>query len=198
MLCPSNRNVSTRTGQLHLLFCRIIRPARPENGRELEIEVVVLRHQFKVLSRKVGRPKMRRIDRAFLATCSRAMPRHRWGSFIVAPSTLLCWHRELVTRKWTYQHKRVGRPPVAPGCLHGLGLPSGRDHQVVGIREGKWLFVCNRMGKHAQPFEWLSSDLAPSEDDAEPGVMDGYGLFDDLAISAVGGTSLRFRLVSRP
>jgi hypothetical protein len=65
-----------------------------------------------VLSRKVGRPKLRRIDKAFLAACSRVLPRHRWGSFIVAPSTLLRWHRELVRRKRTYKRKRVGRPPI--------------------------------------------------------------------------------------
>jgi putative transposase len=67
---------------------------------------VVLRHQVKVLSRKAGRPRLNRIAKAFLAACSRVVPRHRWGSFIVAPSTLLRWHREL--------RKRVGRPPIDP------------------------------------------------------------------------------------
>src|SRR5712691_6250076 len=52
--------------------------------------------------------------------------------------------------------------------------------KVVGIRDGKWLFVCSRTNKHSEPYEWTSSDLAPSEDDAEPGIMDNFGLFDDL------------------
>ena len=81
---------------------------------QLQLENAVLRHQVKVLSRKAGRPKLRRIDKAFLAACSRALPRRRWGSFIVAPSTLLRWHRELVRRKWTYRQERVGRPPLDP------------------------------------------------------------------------------------
>ena len=102
---------------LYVLFRRVIGLGRPSADRELEIEVVVLRHQVKVLSRKVGRPKLRRIDKAFLAACSRVVPRHRWGSFIVAPSTLLRWHRELVRRKWTYKHKRVGRPPIDPALV---------------------------------------------------------------------------------
>src|SRR2546426_2669080 len=101
---------------LFALFYALVRRAigfgRPSANRELEIEVVVLRHQVKVLSRKLGRPKFRRTDKAFLAACSRVVPRHRWGSFIVAPSTLLRWHRELVRRKWTYKHRHLGRPPI--------------------------------------------------------------------------------------
>ena len=73
----------------YALLRRVIGSGRPSADRELQIEVVVLRHQVKVLSRKVGRPKLRRIDKAFLAGCSRVVPRHRWGSFIVALSTLL-------------------------------------------------------------------------------------------------------------
>ncbi len=99
---------------LYLLLHRVIGSGRPSADREVEIEVIVLRHQVKVLSRKAGRPKLRRIDKAFLAACSRVLPKHRWGSFIVAPSMLLRWHRELVRRKWTYKQKRVGRPPINP------------------------------------------------------------------------------------
>jgi putative transposase len=99
---------------LYAVLRRVIGSDHPSADRELEIEVVVLRHQVKVLSRKVGRPKLRRIDKAFLAACSRVLPRHRWGSFIVAPSTLLRWHRELVRRKWTYKQNRLGRPPIEP------------------------------------------------------------------------------------
>lgn len=47
--------------------------------------------------------------------------------------------------------------------------------KVVGIRDGKWLFICSRTTKHVAPYEWTSSDVAPSEDDAEPGVMETWG-----------------------
>jgi hypothetical protein len=32
----------------------------------------------------------------------------------VKPSTLTRWHSELIRRKWTYKHKKAGRPPVNP------------------------------------------------------------------------------------
>jgi putative transposase len=31
---------------------------------------------------------------------------------IVTPDTILAWHRRLIAAKWTYPHKRVGRPGV--------------------------------------------------------------------------------------
>jgi putative transposase len=114
---------------LYAVLRRLIGSDHPSGDRELEIEVVVLRHQVKVLSRKVGRPELRRIDKAFLAACSRVVPRHRWGSFIVAPSTLLRWHRELVRRKWTYKQKRLGRPPIDP-ALSALVCRMARENPL--------------------------------------------------------------------
>jgi putative transposase len=117
---------------LYAVLRRVIGSGPPSADRELEIEVVVLRYQVKVLSRKVGRPKLRRIDKAFLAACSRVVPRHRWGSFIVAPSTLLRWHRELVRRKWKYKHKRLGRPPIDP-ALGELVCRMAREKPSMGL-----------------------------------------------------------------
>lgn len=71
-------------------------------------------NQVKVLHRKAGRPRLRRIDKLLLAAASRILPRDRWASFIITPATLLRWHRELVRRKWTYRRKRCGRPPIDP------------------------------------------------------------------------------------
>jgi hypothetical protein len=82
-------------------------------GRK-DLEILVLRHQLKVLRRRTGRPKLRPFDRAFLAAASRNLPRDRWSSF-VTPQTLLRWYRELVRRKWTCgRNKSPGRPPIDP------------------------------------------------------------------------------------
>ena len=84
-----------------------------EGGRDREVEILVLRHQVKVLSRKAGRPKLRRVDRVFLSAAARMLPRERRSSFLVRPATLLRWHRELVRRKWIFRRTHVGRPPIS-------------------------------------------------------------------------------------
>jgi len=50
---------------------------------------------------------------------ARLLPRQRWPVFLVTPSTLLRWHRELVARRWTYRHTGRDRP--------------GLDEQVVEL-----------------------------------------------------------------
>lgn len=73
-----------------------------------------MRHQLRVLERQVARPALTPADRALLAAFSRVLPRQAWKrSSFVTPATLLRWHRELVARRWTYPHRRPGRPPTA-------------------------------------------------------------------------------------
>ncbi len=86
-------------------------PLRPRSEGFKELEIVVLRHEVSVLRRQVGRPQLRPSDRILLAAASRLLPRSRWSSFLVTPTTLLRWHRRLVARRWTYAN-RIGRPPV--------------------------------------------------------------------------------------
>lgn len=55
---------------------------------------------MRILERLVrGRIRYRPVDRAILAARSRLLLRARWPTFLVAPDTLLRWHRELVRRK---------------------------------------------------------------------------------------------------
>jgi hypothetical protein len=49
---------------------------------------------------------------AVLAALSRLHPRGSWGAFVVMPEALVHWHRRLVARRWTYSHRRPGRPPL--------------------------------------------------------------------------------------
>jgi hypothetical protein len=91
----------------------VIGDLRQRDEHAKDHEILVLRHQLRVLQRTAGRPQLRPLDRVLLAAASRAIPRDRWVDFLVAPATLLRWHRELVRRKWTYRRSgRPGRPPI--------------------------------------------------------------------------------------
>jgi hypothetical protein len=96
---------------LYMVLCAVFRLAPAGNQRDREVEILVLRHQVKVLKRKASGPKLKRRDRLFLAAAARLLPRGRW-CFIITPATLLAWHRALVKRKWTYRRRRSGRPPL--------------------------------------------------------------------------------------
>src|SRR3954453_12642752 len=76
-----------------------------------EIELIVLRHQIKVLRRQVERPRLQPADRALLAALARVLSRQRPLVWVVTPQTVLRWHRELVRRKWP-QPQKAGRPAI--------------------------------------------------------------------------------------
>src|SRR6266508_3284693 len=80
--------------------------------RTKEVEILVLRHELQVLRRQAGRPRLRSADRALLAALSQVLPPARRRSFLVQPATLLRGHRALVRRRWTYERRRPGRPPL--------------------------------------------------------------------------------------
>jgi transposase InsO family protein len=77
-----------------------------------DAEIFVLRHQLAVLRRQVARPRFTWPDRALVSLLAGLVPRERWRSFLVTPQTILGWHRALVRRRWTYPHRRPGRPAV--------------------------------------------------------------------------------------
>jgi putative transposase len=100
---------------VYVVFCRLLELVvllgRRERSKELEI--LVLRHELSILRRQVRQPRFEPHDRLLLAALSRALPRRAWPAFLVRPETLLRWHRRLVARRWTYPHRKPGRPAIA-------------------------------------------------------------------------------------
>jgi putative transposase len=117
---------------VYLFMGRVLRLAgRGSTMAELEVENLVFRHQLAVVGRAMKRPLLRRRDRVLLAAASRLLPRERWGVFVVSPKTLMRWHRELVRRKWSYQRRRLGRPPLDPRVFE-LVVRLGRENPCWG------------------------------------------------------------------
>jgi putative transposase len=97
-----------------------------------ELEIVVLRHEVSVLRRQVTRPQLEPSDRLLLTAASQLLPRSRWSSFLVTPTTLLRWHRRLVARRWTYPGN-AGRPRLG-GEFRELVLKLARENPRWGYQ----------------------------------------------------------------
>jgi len=118
---------------LYLFLRRVLGTGRRPQD-EVDIQLLVLRRQVKVLRRQVKRPRLHRLDRVLLAAASRAIRRDLWSSFVVRPETLLRWHRELVAKKWTYKRRgRPGRPPV-DAEVRDLIVRLGRENPRWGYQ----------------------------------------------------------------
>jgi putative transposase len=84
------------------------------SDRSKDIEILVLRHQLGVLQRQIGRPRLWWADRALISALARLLPKARRLGMLITPGTLLCWHTDLVKRRWAYRRRQPGRPPIRP------------------------------------------------------------------------------------
>jgi hypothetical protein len=97
-----------------------------------EVELLVLRHQLKVLSRGVRQPLYRRRDRMLLAAVSRLLARHRWEAFVVTPRTLLRWHPGAGPAQVDVPAPRAGQTRTRSGD-GGAHHPNGEGELGVGL-----------------------------------------------------------------
>jgi putative transposase len=98
-----------------------------------DIEILVLRHEVAVLRRTNPRPTLTWLDRAMLSALSKLLPTSLRQLRLVSPRTLLRWHAQLVAHRWTYPHRRPGRPPTAPP-IRALVLKMARENPRWGYR----------------------------------------------------------------
>jgi hypothetical protein len=99
-----------------------------------DIEILVLRHQLAVLQRRTPRPRITWTDRALIAALTRLLPVRRRLGLLVTPATILRWHRQLVTNRWTTQHARPGHPAIPAGLRR---LASGPRCSQSSSRPGE-------------------------------------------------------------
>src|SRR5215210_4147155 len=114
---------------LELLLVR----SRPDLARD--VELLVLRHEVRVLRRQTKRTRYRAGDRLVLAGLSRLLPGSEWWRFPVRPETLLRWHRELVRGKWAmFGHRRGPGRPALPADVRGLIVRLATENPGWGYR----------------------------------------------------------------
>jgi len=131
--------------------------------KDSEAEVLLLRHQLRVLRREVKRPRFEPRDRAIISALGRLVARSALAGMLVRPETVLGWHRELARRKWAAfgQRRGAGRPRLDPetqqlilrmatanprwGCVRIRGelIKVGRRVSATAIRN---LLRRNRIG----------------------------------------------------
>ena len=100
-----------------------------------EAELLLLRHQLRVVRRQVKRPQLNAADRTIMAALSERVNRSALVGMLVQPETVLGWHRELVKRRWA----AFGRPPRPRAAGSRSRAPeadsaNGQRQSQVGLR----------------------------------------------------------------
>jgi len=98
-----------------------------------EAELLILRHQLRVVRRQIKRPQFNTADRTIMAALSQLVNRAILVGMLVQPETVLGWHRELVRRRWAAFGRRrgPGRPGLDPE-LQKLILQMAKDNPRWG------------------------------------------------------------------
>jgi transposase InsO family protein len=98
---------------LRLLCGALIGLFQPSARRETEI--LVLRHQINVLRRKSAkRPALNNVDRLLFVWLCRLVPTTLAALTVVAPETVIRWHRAGFRAYWRFRSRsRPGRPKTA-------------------------------------------------------------------------------------
>jgi hypothetical protein len=115
------------------LLTKILLALRPllEVPASREAEILVLRQQLLVLSRKAPkRVRLRNIDRLILVCLSRLFPSVLDAMVIVKPETVLRWHRPGFRAYWRWRSWRSGGRPRIERELRQLIRQMSRENPL--------------------------------------------------------------------
>ena len=133
----------------HLLFCFVtlvldifasVRVAPSEK----DLQIALLRQQLRLLERnsrtksRLTRPE--KLMLVALTACLKTQTRRfhealREAVLLVQPDTLLKWHRDLVRRKWTFQHAHRGGRPRLELNIELLIIRVARENPRMGYKK---------------------------------------------------------------
>jgi len=123
-------------------FVDLVVGTRPGN-RDKDIQILVLRHQVRLLQRQRPRPpRLTRGEKLILAVLAAALarlttgPRRQLDQYLLLfkPDTVLKWHHDLVRRKWTRRRMNRGGRPTIPCEAEALVLRLARENPRWGHR----------------------------------------------------------------
>lgn len=101
------------------------------SGAAKDVELLILRHEVAVLRRANPKLRLEWAGRALFTALIRLMPTHlRAYRLVTPPSTVLCWHRRLVSARWR-QPRTPGRRPISEELVE-LILRLARDNPSWG------------------------------------------------------------------
>ncbi len=83
------------------------------SGHSKNLEIIVLRHQLRLLRRQIDRPALNDNDQTLLGAIAAVLPRSGRQGWIVTPDTLLRWHHRRIARHWTQPNRGPGQPPTS-------------------------------------------------------------------------------------